>query len=434
MSYINIDSRGCGAGKTYTSIIPQIKQNIISDIKTLLVVGSKALQHQYAEDLGFISDFVIINGDTNTDSVNEQLTTATATVVCITHQGFLISNHRDTYNTALIIDEAFDPYDSVTFNTNTADGDNIVDLKSMVEWKTPEVVPDERPTESPQPFYELTFSSSSLPDSVSNSIKSLQSTNKRLWCTWETYNNLKNNSPETTTLYTEYDAYKLLGGWASVWIAAAVFEKTFMGAWLDMSALADVEVRHEFEKHNGACLTVHRPKQKLSLSKTFLSRDNGKVVEQFQSHISANRKGKMYSIVNKKSAIAFLNATSVPYNAHGINKYKEYTEFVNAIAVKPNSNYKSFIKQRTDMNDRQLEFAFAGYTAYQLLMRSRLRVAGNTSIVNTYFLDTRQAEGVCELFENNYITKYIDITVDRKVAMTGAERAARARAKRRANK
>jgi hypothetical protein len=170
------------------------------------------------------------------------------------------------------------------------------------------------------------------------------------------------------------------------------------------------------------------------LSKTFLDQDNGKVVEQFQSHISANRRGKMYSIVNKKSAIAFLNATSVPYNAHGINKYKEYTEFVNAIAVKPNSNYKSFIKQRTDMNDAQLEFAFAGYTAYQLLMRSRLRVAGNTSIVNTYFLDTRQAEGVCELFENNYITKYIDITVDRKVAMTGAERAARARAKRRANK
>jgi hypothetical protein len=444
MSYINIDSRGCGAGKTTGEIYARIRDNVLHQRKTLVVVSSKTLQKQYATGLGLVSDFVIINGDTNTDSVNEQLSAATKLIVCITHQGFLISNHRDTYNTDLIIDEAFDPYDSVTFNTHTDNEKSVVDLKSMIEWKTPEVVPDERPTESPQPFYELTFSSDKLPHSVSKQLRDCQNPNKRLWCTWETYNNLKNNVSETTTIHTEYDAYKLLGSWASVWIAAGLFEKTLMGAWLDMSALADVEVRYEFEKHDGAMLNIHRPQGRLSFSKHFINNDTSNTIEQFQAYITATRRGAMYYNVNNKSDIKFDRAQPIAYNAHGMNSYSQYTEYAFAIAIKPRNDYKSFIKQRTDMDNNAFEFAFTGYNAYQLVMRSRLRVAGNTSIVNVYFLDTVQANVVGELFND---AVFVNIPLVRtpiprkargpsfkKVAMTKAEKQKAYRERKKANK
>lgn len=414
MSYIQVDSRGCGVGKTRNTIIPRIRENIRSRIRTLVVVPSKELQKEYERQFDW-DEFTVINSDRG--RIYEQYQTADTPVVCITHQGFLQTPHFlwEKENWELVIDEALDPYASITFSTADSAGRVWIGFDQLVDWRYPDLTPDFKPTVSPQPYYELTFCESTAPDMIDRSLwQKLSNPNYRKWATWETGENLMQNSRETATIQFELEPDVMLG-WTSVWIAAARFERTFMGFWLK-----DYTTVYEFEPHTAPAVW-HIPSEEFSWSKNYRNK-NPEVMKKFRDYVNCNRRGRLIYNKNNDENTAMIFGTQITHNAHGINAYSHLTDYAFMSAIKPHPQFRNFLIYR-GLDPKLLEFAFAGYMAYQLLMRSALRDANNTTPVNLFFLDTEQALSVMELFDpTTYEVKHIEEIQGNVTRLTRAER------------
>jgi hypothetical protein len=418
MSYIEVDARGCGVGKTRYTIIPRIRTNIRERLRTLVVVPSKELQKEYATHFD-VDEITVINADTG--RIYEQYQTAHTPVVCITHQGFLQTPHYlfEKENWDLIIDEALDPYSSLTFTTNDSAGRVWIRYDELVEWRESEWVPDFKPTTNPQRFFELKFCESTAPDVIDRGVwQKLSNLNYRKWSTWETGTNLMNNSVETATIQFELDL-DTLRGWTSVWIAAAAFEKTFMGYWLR----DQYEIVYPFERHTAPAVW-HIPSEEFSWSKHYKNK-NTDVEPVFRTYVDQNRNGRLIYNSNNDCTTVMPFGDRITHNAHGINRFKHRTDYAFMSAIKPHPLFSNFIRQRLELSKVEFEFAFAGYTAYQLLMRTALRDPLNEIPVNLFFLDTDQALSCQDLFDpNTYETRLITTIQGNKksVALTSAER------------
>jgi len=434
MSYIQVDARGCGVGKTRNTIIPRIKNNIWSGIRTLVVVPSKELQREYAKH--FVNDEItIINSETSVDRIYQQYQTADTPVICLTHQGFLQTPHSlfEKDNWDLIIDEAFDPFNSITFETVDSAGRVWINYSELVYWKQPEYTPDFKPETNPQPYFQLDFVQSTVPDLIDKKTwQKLSNPNYLKWSTWETGNNLQTNSVETATLQLELNP-DILMDWSSVWIAAAVFDRTFMSYWLKANRI-DYETVFEFEPHSAAA-RWHIPQDEFSWSKNYRNR-NPDIERTMREYINRTRSGKLIYNSNNDSTTVLTFGTRINHNAHGVNAYSHLTDYAFLSAIKPHPLFVNFIKQHCGLDKKQFEFAFAGYTAYQLLMRSALRDPNNSTVVNLFFLDTTQALGIMDLFDpNTYQVKLIEeIQGNQKAPLTAAERHKRWREKQKQQK
>lgn len=426
MSYIKIDSRGCGSGKTRRTIIPRIFNNMKLGIKTLVVVPSKELQREYANHFSF-DDFTVINSDTG--KILEQYQTAETPVVCLTHQGFLQvpTNYFKKTNTDLIIDEAFDPFGMITFKTYDSAGRVWVDFREVFAWRNPEFVPDFKPKTDVQEFYELTVVESTPPDIIdSERWRKIANPNWRLWATWEIGNNLMSGASETSTIGLELSE-SVIDNWSSVWIAAAAFEKTFMGQWMRRNEIP-YEIEYEFETHD-VPVNWHMPTEEFRWSKGCRTA-NPEIEQVFRDYCERHRTGRLIYNSNNDSTTAFAHGDKLSHNAHGINAYKDRVDYAFMSAIQPNAVYKNFLWQRCGFGGKEdwqaFAFAFSGYTAYQLIMRTALRDPSNTKPVNIFALDTAMIIAVMDLFNPHRSKTFTNIPVEdsrvKKKPLTPAEK------------
>lgn len=431
MAYIEIDSRGCGVGKTRNTIIPRIRRNIWNGIRTLVIVPSKNLQKEYARYFD-TDDITVINSDSG--RIYEQYQTADTPVVCLTHEGFIRTPHVlfEKQGWDLIVDEAFTPFTSETFNNYNNREQAVVNFADICSWRYPNLVPTEKPTVKPQPFFELEFAETGVSTVNSQLFQKLTNPNVKIWATWETGNNLMQGISETTTLQIEINTDTLMG-WDSVWIAAAVFEKTFMAYWLESNSI-EYDIVYEFLPHS-APVVWHIPQEEFSWSKSYKQR-HPETEKTFTDYVNKNRTGRPIYNSNNDSTCVFPWAKRITHNAHGVNEFSDKTDYVFLSAIKPHPLFNNFIKQKLDLTDNQFEFAFTGYMAYQLLMRTALRDLNNTTPVNSFFLDTAQALSIMDLFDpNSYQVKFIEeIQGNKPKPLTLAERQKRWRKKQKENK
>lgn len=432
MSYIQVDSRGCGAGKTRNTIVPAIRDNIRRGIRTLLVVPSKDLQKEYWSHFD-VDEITVINSEGG--KILQQYQVADTPVVCLTHQGFLQSPGLFKDNWDLIIDEAFDPYECIPFTTSDSAGRVWTNFSEVFFWAEP--VPKTKPTIKPQPFFKIACVESTPPDVIRSDIwRKITNPNYVIRCTWETGTNLMCNETKTTTLYVEVNP-QLLEGWSSVWIAAARFESTFMGAWMDANSI-QYNVTKQFETHSVPAV-FHMPTEEFKWSKGCRTA-NPNIELDFRNYVNAHRTGKLYYNSNNDSNTVFVNADKISHNAHGVSAYRSRTDYAFMSAIQPNAGYSNYLKEICGLSGKQLSFALSGYTAYQLIMRSALREADNTRAVNIFALDTEMLLSVMDLFDPKCYDALPNIQVEdsrtKKVskAMTNAERAKKHRDKKKALK
>lgn len=396
MSYIQVDSRGCGAGKTRNSIIPRIRKNIKNRIRTLVIVPSIQLQQEYQKY--FMSDeFTVINSSNKDEGkIFNQYQQADTPVVCMTHEGFLRTPGLEKTNWDLVIDEAFNPYYSQVIN-NSDRVRALVDFSNIVSWKDSNVNQlTEKPKTKLQPFFELEFDTSLEANTINKTLwRNLTSPNFRIWATWTSGHNLMHNSRETSTVQLEVNP-ELLRGWSSVWIAAAVFEKTLMGMWLKSNNI-DFDIVHKFKSHR-VPIRVHIPENEFSWSKNYRMK-HPEIEQIFKKYCDVHRSGRLIYNNNDDSSVVFEFGKKITHNAHGVNEYKHLTDYAFLSAIKPNPHFNNFLFDRTGSDPKELEFAFAGYMAYQLVMRTALRDPDNTTPVNIFFLDTTQVLGILDLFD-----------------------------------
>jgi hypothetical protein len=427
MQYIQVDSRGCGCGKTRNTIIPRIKQNIRMGIRTLVVVPSIELQKEYSKFFNS-QEFTAVNSQSG--QIYNQYQTAHTPVVSMTHEGFLRTPKLQKANWDLIIDEAFIPYYTETFKNYDSAGRVMVDFAELVRWQQHEVHDLDTQHLKHQPFFQLEFTRSTPADTVDRALwQKLSNENIRIWATPQVGNNLMQGARETTTLQLEVNS-DILKGWSSVWIAAAVFEKTLMAMWMNSNQIT-YQVQHKFELHQGTTIW-HLPRDQFSWSKNFRN-NNPDVETKFRNYCENNRSGRLIYNSNNDSDVVFVFGDKITHNAHGINAYRDRTDYAFLSAIKPHPQFKNFIMDRCGTESKELEFAFAGYMAYQLVMRTALRDKDNTTPVNLFFLDTEQALGIMDLFDpNSYEVKFIeDIEGNKKkrIPLSPAEKMKRYRLK-----
>ena len=432
MSYIQVDSRGCGAGKTRNTIVPRIKDNIRKGTRTLLVVPSKYLQGEYSQHFHF-DEITIINSDSG--KILQQYQTADTPVVCLTHQGFLQTPGLFRDNWDLIIDEAFVPYEEIKFNTQDSAGRVWTNFTEVFAWAEP--VPKTQPTTKPQPYFKIACVESTPPDVIRSDIwRKITNPNYVIRCTWAIGDNLMNNRGQTSALFVEVNP-QLLQGWSSVWIACAVFEKTFMGHWMCANNI-EYDVVSKFETHS-VPVVFHMPTEEFTWSKQ-CRKINPNIELEFRDYVNAHRTGKLIYNSNNDSNTVFALQTRLTHNAHGVNAYKHLTDYAFMTAIKPSGLYNNFIKDVCGISGKQLNFAMTGYSAYQLMFRSALRDPNNTTPVNIFALDTEMLLSVMDLFDPKCYNALPNIQVEdsrtKKVskAMTNAERAKKHRAKKKALK
>lgn len=422
MTYIQIDSRGCGVGKTRGTIIPRIRRNILNGIRTLVVVPSKNLQKEYATQFD-LDEISVINSDQG--RIIEQYETVNTPVVCITHEGFCQtpSNRFERENWELIIDEALDPYASETFNTHDSASRVWVNFDQVFSWRDPDWVPTEKPKTTPQPFFELAVVKSTPPSVINPKLwHKIANPNWRLWVTWETGNNLFNNAVQTTTIGLEL-CESVLDHWSSVWIAAAAFERTFMAYWMESNQIP-YAIAYEFEPHQGT-VNWHMPKEEFRWSKACRTA-NPDILAEFRDYCNRMRSGKLIYNKNRDDNTVYINSDRLPHNAHGINEFRERTDFAFSSAIQPTAFFKNFVNERCGLSGKALTFAFQGYTVYQLIMRTAIRDLNNTAPVNVFALDTEMLHGVMELFDHKHSSYFPNISVEdqrsKKKPLTPAQR------------
>lgn len=404
MKKILVDSRACGAGKTTKTIIPQIKKNASIGIKSLVVVPSHKLQYQYQDAL---ITATVINSETG-DGVNAQLQTALVNkdinVIVISHQAFMYhtkipNSVRD--NVALVIDEAFDPYNSEQIDLLDSAGRRYFDFEGVFDWLDPEISEIEPDIAAKSTdWYRISVVSSTPPTLLASSQQWMRLTNgnTRLWATWAAGNTLINNDGTQAKLVRELSP-DLMQGWHSVWVAAAAFEHTFMAQWLVDNSLDLIEV-YPFEVHT-APLRLHLPNvdKELNWSMNFCNTQPA-AYKKAVDWINKQTQGKVLYVRNDKHNLK-VEGVQLSHNAHGLNEYTHFTRYAHLSALRPNPNMGSFFTTKLGMSKQQQVMAFNGYTCYQLMMRTALRDSTNTSWVDVYVLDTTLGLCLLDLFENH---------------------------------
>lgn len=429
MKYIQIDARGCGAGKTRNTIVPRIRNNQYQGVQTLLVVPSIRLQSEYRKF--FCSDDIaIINSEHQSrESVMAQLQTVDAPVICITHAAFQLvpSSVFDKKRTDLIIDEVFNPYQSHQIKNFDSANRIWINTGEMFELNNKLI----------GEWQNLEVQLSTPPGLIDrNKWNQLTNSNFEIYTSVAAANNLVNNESESTELFQVLREDVLLG-WRSVWIAAAVFQHTLFGHWLNSSSL-EYTVVHEFECHKKT-VDWHMPdddtKGGFRWTKGKQLKEPG-YLKDFSKYVDGHRTGRVIYNVNNNVSLPNIWGKKIDHNAHGVNEYSHYENYAYLSAINPNNNFKSFIQNHcgvssewtTHMSD-PFAFAFSGYNAYQLLMRTALRDPHHQGVVNAFFVDTKLAMDIMNLFESqiqnthpNIPTNKYTSKVEKSAPLTSAQR------------
>ena len=234
-------------------------------------------------------------------------------------------------------------------------------------------------------------------------------------------------------------------GWISVHIAAAAFDSTFMSMWLKANGLS-YTTSVLFKPHKQSPI-FHVPNDTFSWSK-YRRNTQPDVLPEFYRYVEGQLQGGPCLVVRNNGEIAakLSNEQKITHNVHGINTYSDSTAVCLSTALKPGWSFKAFLTQQaevaglwTEKVDGFIATAFGSYMFYQILMRSALRVEGNSKPVHCFVLDHEIAVGLMDFFDADAQIKQISpfaLTCmnksprkKTKIAMTPAEKQKRYRAR-----
>jgi len=401
MKKILIDSRAAGQGKTTAGIYPRIKRFYELGQNILVVVPSIRLQHQYRDNLNDIPWCIINSEDTTSTSVSLQIISALIErrrAVCITHEAFktLEIHHSIKRQYHLIIDEVFMPYGflEVVMDPKIKLGlDQVFYPRDVVisgRWNQLE-----RNTIENSTFLNQSRDWAKLTDPLT-----------RVWTdsgSWE-----KILVGDMTKIYfgLELDPV-IIQGWQSVWIAAAAFHMTFMGLWLLYNGF-EFEIKHPFIPHRRVP-TFHSP-QRLRYSRNFRE-NNPEVFEEFHQYIQGVIQGQeCLAVKNNDEIRSMTDEVKLTHNAHGMNSYTNFRNIYLASSLNPSPKFHEFLADMSGLDTDEechkfIVAAMAGYTYYQLILRTHLRLPNEVGEVNVFLLDHEIQAALLEFFDLDELSR-----------------------------
>ena len=393
---VNVDSRGAGEGKTTTGIYRALKiSHRFLEMPVLLVVPSIRLQQQYQEGIpDIIHKDDIINSDNTTNVVGVLLdrmkeprnSQGRPRVICITHEAFRRTNIHRTLRSGwcLIVDEVMDPWSYEKINLQTAKSwQPDYNFKDLFYWARPERVV----AEDDEVFHELLVGA--IPDNVifgdSPQWQRLTSLNHRLWIREPAYQRLCQQGTGYVELIVSLHE-RIFEDWAYLTIAAAAFEHTFLHHWFQCAGF-EIHTERPFvkQKRNIRLHTMALPDGlKWSNRKRNLYPE---ILNDYHAYVNANLPKPILGVRNNAEGRRLIDEVKLGHNAHGNNDYTEYTaiSLETALVVTPTLN--EFYTRQIGLTESQVITAFPAYIFYQLIMRTALRVRGNTQTVDVAILD-----------------------------------------------
>ena len=469
---ITVDARGAGQGKTRSGIYPMLARLAMTNMPTLIVVPSQLLQEQYCTDNPTLA-IRKINSSQDLGSglnVSAEILNALANrepMVIITEEAFrrthISWDIKCDYH--LIIDEAINPYSIEELRIDPKIALQLDKIFSIEEeckgWEQyesyfkPEIekmdISAAEKLKWHKDFMPKSWASLKRIAVESSSIfeeslkwRRLMNPNTRLWVTWAHWQKIKVGDTRELSIAVELND-SMLNGWISVHIAAAAFDTTFMSMWLKANGVS-YTISVPFTPHKQVPI-FHVPEDSFSWSK-YRRNAQPDVLPEFYRYVEGQLKGGPCLVVRNNDEIAakLSNEQKITHNVHGINTYSDSTAVCLSTALKPGWSFKAFLTQQaeaaglwTEKVDGFIARAFGSYMFYQILMRSALRVEGNSKPVHCFVLDHEIAMGLMDFFDAHAQIKQISPFVltcmnkaprkKTKIAMTPAEKQKRYRAR-----
>jgi hypothetical protein len=429
---ITVDARGAGQGKTRNGIYPMLARLAMTRMPTLIVVPSQLLQEQYCTDNPTLK-IRKINSSHDSGSglnVSAEILNALANrepMVIITEEAFrrthISWDIKCDYH--LIIDEAINPYSIEELRIDPKIAlqlDKIFSLadkpaswtsfESEIKPKLDCMLADGTiKTSSYNQMIPTDWASLKRIAVESSSIfqesyqwRRLMNPNTRLWVTWAHWQKIKAGDTRELSIAVELND-SIMNGWISVHIAAAAFDSTFMSMWLKANGVTYM-TSVPFTTHKQSPI-FHLPNDKFSWSK-YRRNTQPDALPEFYRYVEGQLKGGPCLVVRNNDEIAakLSNEQKITHNVHGINTYSESTAVCLSTALKPGWSFKAFLSQQAQMagigdqdRDGFIARAFGSYMFYQILMRSALRVDGNSKPVHCFVLDHEIAMGLMDFFD-----------------------------------
>ena len=416
---ISVDSRRCGAGKTagIGGIFDRIQLHTQRNESVLVTVSSIKLIEQYYKQF---PDATVITSET-VDNVQAHLHNAFnngAELIIITHKAFLesqiLSGTRGLYN--LIIDEAFDPWRSQTYEQSALD--------INFDWN---VLLAATPVNDIEGWNTLHLKHNIRTNTISNSsnfVRDIYNTNWRMYIKTEQYESWTMDGTRRVEFVQELDP-GILSGWCSVHVAAAAFEKTFMYWWVLKHGI-HIKVTKPFEPHTTQ-ITIHYPEDGhggTTWSK-YKTLNQPEIKQTFRDYVNAVG-APLLRLKNNNDFTVMNNSEVIGHNAAGINGKSHYEHVVMESTLNPTPLMGEWLKMQasnylpsTTRADVALFEARTGYIFYQVGMRCSLR---DERPAHFYVIDNRAVIALTYYFDN---VKMADIHYksDRGPApLTGAEK------------
>lgn len=429
---ITVDARGAGQGKTRNGIYPMLARLAMTRMPTLIVVPSQLLQEQYCTDNPTLK-IKKINSSHDSGSglnVSAEILNALANrepMLIITEEAFrrthISWDIKCDYH--LIIDEAINPYSIEELRIDPKIAlqlDKIFSLADMpVSWSSfqSEIKPkldcmlndgvikassysQMIPTDWASLKRIAVESSSIFEESLQ--WRRLMNPNTRLWVTWAHWQKIKAGDTRELSIAVELDD-NMMNGWVSLHVAAAAFDSTFMSMWLKANGVI-YTTSVPFTPHKQVPI-FHVPQDKFSWSK-YRRNTQPDVLPEFYRYVEGQLQGGPCLVVrnNDELSAKLSNEQKITHNVHGINAYSDSTAVCLSTALKPGWSFKAFLTQQAVMArlcdeeiDGFIAKAFGSYLFYQILMRSALRVEGNSKPVHCFVLDHEIAMGLMNFFD-----------------------------------
>jgi len=413
---INIDSRGCGVGKTTgttNSIFADVKEKYLLGQQCLIVLPSIRMFKEYDNYLSSIIDcpddlVSIHSGNSDTQTVHrlfEALGDRKQIIVITAHTFMKHKWHNGVkQNYYLYIDEALTVYRELKFWEKRTS-------KITLDWSkhTKEVSLINSNIYAPD--WHLMTVEDGLADSsfVSDnaSARQLQDSNWLNWVTAVDYQcMLSPISNRAFYVIQELNA-DIMREWKYVRVACAAFHVTFMSAWLTSNKIDYKVLPHCKFVKSTANMTVHFPVLDNAINWSMSKKKNGHWIHAAFSEYVQNLSitDPVLFLRNKNDSTKGLYATeqSVPFNAHGLNDWMKYNKVSLEATINLTPQLNKWFKDH--LTDFDSYLARTGYDFYQVLMRCCLRLGKPADV---YVIEVKLVTQVFDHFFEDFDYEYME--------------------------
>lgn len=359
---ITVNASRCGAGKTTQDIYPRIRQLLRKGQQVIAVVPSIKLAYDY---LAAIPGSQAITSQTG-DSVNERLSLALLhrqSCIVITHAAFLqhVWSRLDRNDYHLVIDEVFDPFRFVRYKV-----DRCSEIENQFCLEEKILKGSWFPVTSPVYRDHTAYRESA-------SYRELVNPN---WSLWQSRrNNAQLHAGEWSEFGLELRRDSVFDHWASIHIAAARFDVSFLAAWLRKEQ-AEWTTTAVFEPHTNADIEWHSVD--FNWSRT-LRKQQPNLHRQYHDYVNQH-KGSAQIIAIRNSDVKnqqLNNEVTVGHNCHGLNDYRDIHHVSIESSLNMHPEQQEWVADLLEMDPKtssqQIKAARTTYTLYQVIMRCAMR-------------------------------------------------------------